>query len=144
MFMEKVLVLAQPDMEERMLEKHKQDLFAAEELTKMIKLADLDNSGRVSQREFITVMQDPRFHYFFEAQNINVKDAVRFFEMMARGNEDTELDLSDMVGCCLGIRGAASAMDLHALAYDVKLMHAKQREEFDLLRDCLERQGRSR
>merc|ERR1712217_870858 len=129
-FIEKVLSLAHGDAEQQMLEKQKKDLEDAAELKELIARADTDRSGLLSRDEFIAFMKDPKFRCFFEFRGLSLKDAVSFFEMMtASTGGDVELDISNFVKGCIGMRGMASAMDVHALGFEVKVMQAKQQEQ---------------
>merc|ERR1711972_1229783 len=46
MFIERVLSLAQPDLEEQMLKKRRKDMSDTEEMVSIISQADTDRSGR--------------------------------------------------------------------------------------------------
>merc|ERR1712217_367729 len=129
-FIEKVLSLAHTDAEQQMLEKQKKDTEDAAVLKELIAKADTDRSGLLSRDEFVAFMKDPRLRCFFEFRGLSLKDAVSFFEMMtASTGADVELGISDFVSGCIGMRGVASAMDVHSLGFEVKVMHARQQEQ---------------
>merc|ERR1712217_674460 len=101
---------------------------------RLTKKADKDGSGRLSLNEFITSMQDPRFRYFFEVRGLDIKDAEMFFHMLTSVSGADEVDISTFVSGCLGMRGLASSVDLHALGFEVKVMNIAQQE---LLTSCV-------
>merc|ERR1719254_304675 len=127
-FIEKVLSLGRPEVETQMLEKHKKDIKDAEELMTLIRRADQDKSGKLSMDEFVFSMNDPKFRYFFEIRGLEIKDAEMFFHMLTAVTGEDEIDISTFVSGCLGMQGLASSVDLHALSFEVKVMHVSHRE----------------
>merc|ERR1712176_338700 len=88
--------------------------------------------GLLSKDEFICFMRNPKLRAFFELRGLSLKDAVGFFELMTAVSGEVELDISNFVWGCIAMRGMASAMDVHALGFEVKVMHAKQQEFSEL------------
>merc|ERR1711933_302647 len=115
MFIERVLSLAQPDLEEQMLRKRRQDMIDAEELTSIIAQANTDGSGRLSMEEFVARLQDSKFRYFLEFRGLSNKDAMMYFKLLTSTTGESDVDIPTFAGGCLAMRGTASAMDMHAL-----------------------------
>merc|ERR1712217_287423 len=122
LFIEKVLSMAQEDIEDQMIRKHQKDMIDAVELKDIISLADTDHSGTLTRDEFIAFMNDPKLRCFFEFRGLNTKDILSFFEMMTSVTCETELPISAFVVGCIGMRGVASAMDLQAVGFDIKVL----------------------
>merc|ERR1719433_819635 len=80
-FIEKVLSLAQPGMEQQLLQKQRRDYNDSKELETLIVQAEEDRSGKVSMAEFARLMEDPRCSFFFELRGLSMLDAEVFFTL---------------------------------------------------------------
>jgi len=130
-FLEKVTSLAQPDLDTQMIQKHRKDMADAEELKKLTKLADVNESGKLSLDEFVDFMDDSKFRSFFELRDLDIKDAEMFFHMLCEVTGSEEVDISTFVTSCMRMRGLASSLDLHALSFELKVLHISQRRFVD-------------
>merc|ERR1712232_1519060 len=108
--------------------KRRQDMIDAEELTSIIAQADTDGSGRLSMEEFVSRLQDSKFRYFLEFRGLSNKDAMMYFKLLTSTTGESDVDIPTFAGGCLAMRGTASAMDMHALGFEVKIMRDRQRE----------------
>eukprot|EP00929_Paragymnodinium_shiwhaense_P118062 TRINITY_DN8968_c0_g1_i1.p1 TRINITY_DN8968_c0_g1~~TRINITY_DN8968_c0_g1_i1.p1 ORF type:complete len:697 (-),score=95.17 TRINITY_DN8968_c0_g1_i1:185-2275(-) len=125
-FLENTLRKAQPDQETELFEKHKRDVEDAKELMGFILKADADASGMLSREEFNDFLKDDKFRAYFDMRGIDVKDANVFFDMLTTSIENDEVDLESFVGSCLRVKGNATSIDLHSLAFENKMMHQVQ------------------
>merc|ERR1739846_173771 len=69
-FIEKVLCLAQGDMEEQLIQKRRQNIVDAAELRSIMKQADTDGSGKLSRVELMAFLSDPKIRCFFEVRGM--------------------------------------------------------------------------
>merc|ERR1719284_1050059 len=74
-----------------------------------------------------------KFASWFELHGLNIKNAQSFFRMLATVNGKDSLDVSTFVSSCMQLRGYASALDLHLLVFEMKLMSQSQHRFQD---DC--------
>merc|ERR1711879_133637 len=72
--------------------------------------------------------EDPKCKYFFELRGLSLKDAEMFFTLMKAVTGEGEVDIALFVAGCMRMRGAASSMDLHAMSFELKVMHTRQKE----------------
>jgi len=137
LYVEKALKAAQPDVEELLFSKHKEDLAAATELRMIFNKIDANNSGTLSFEEFEECMADFNVCAYFEMRGLAIKDAEMFFKMLIAISEIDEVDIGSFVGGCLKMKGVAMNIDLVMLHYEVKLMHRALRKQFDAVRKDL-------
>merc|ERR1712150_382125 len=98
------------------------------ELRRLISKADQDTSGTLSQEEFMEFMKDQRFRRFFELRGLDVKDVAVFFKLLTSMSGSDEVEIGSFVSGCMAMRGMASAMDLHALSFQVHVLHTGHKE----------------
>eukprot|EP00929_Paragymnodinium_shiwhaense_P116445 TRINITY_DN8599_c0_g1_i1.p1 TRINITY_DN8599_c0_g1~~TRINITY_DN8599_c0_g1_i1.p1 ORF type:complete len:779 (+),score=176.52 TRINITY_DN8599_c0_g1_i1:131-2467(+) len=122
-FLENTIRVSQPDREAELLEKHRHDVEDAKELMRILRMADVDRSGMVSLDEFEEFMTNETFREYFDMRGIDVKDTEMFFHMIATSTGCDEVDLEAFVGSCLRVKGTATSIDLHTLAFEAKVMH---------------------
>jgi hypothetical protein len=119
-FVEKALKLAQPDVDDVMLEKRIKDFQDGKELTKLFEKADMDKSTTLNQEEFELFCSQPEFQRFLQARGIDIKEANLFFEMLVDSMGESEVPVGDLVATCIRIKGFATSIDLHTLRYEVR------------------------
>ena len=66
-----------------------------------------------------------------------IKDAEMFYRMLTTVARRDEVDIRTFVAGCMGMRGTASSIDLHALSFELKIMHLTQRRFFSLVEERL-------
>jgi len=120
-FVEKAVKLAQPDADHVLLQTRKRHAADAKELLSLFACADLDGSQTLSQDEFELFISQPKFKEFLLIRGIDIKEARTFFNMVGESIGERELEVSQVVRCCLGIKGYATSIDLHILRYEVRL-----------------------
>eukprot|EP00929_Paragymnodinium_shiwhaense_P063663 TRINITY_DN31819_c1_g1_i1.p1 TRINITY_DN31819_c1_g1~~TRINITY_DN31819_c1_g1_i1.p1 ORF type:complete len:688 (-),score=124.38 TRINITY_DN31819_c1_g1_i1:157-2220(-) len=127
-FIENTISSASLSRDEQAMAQHRSDVQDAKELMHLCRIADLDKSGTLSAEEFHSFMESAMIRDFFVVRGLDIKNAEHFFEMMNAVSEGEELELEHFVGACLRVKGAATSIDLHMLAFDHKVMAAKMRK----------------
>jgi hypothetical protein len=123
-FIERAMTLARSDMQTSILRKAKD----AAQLWRLTMKADHDTSDTLSHEEFKEFMQDQSFRRFFELRGLDMKDVALFFHLLTSQSGCMEVDMERFVSGCMGMKGTASAMDLHALSHQVRVLQAGHRE----------------
>lgn len=121
LFMEKVMSLAQPDLDQQLLEKRREDVADVKVLKALLETIDREQEGFLSVDEFQGAMGKPRFRHFFEMRGIDVKDAEAFFGMLETAAGSTSIALDVLVRGLMRMRGAATNMDLQALQFQLQV-----------------------
>eukprot|EP00929_Paragymnodinium_shiwhaense_P082766 TRINITY_DN4377_c1_g1_i1.p1 TRINITY_DN4377_c1_g1~~TRINITY_DN4377_c1_g1_i1.p1 ORF type:complete len:727 (-),score=157.99 TRINITY_DN4377_c1_g1_i1:382-2562(-) len=121
-FVENTFRAAVIDREEEAAARHRCDVQDAKDLMKLARQADLDSSGTLSAEEFQSFMDNEQIRTFFAVRGLDIKNAMHFFEMVSAVNAGEEIALEYFVGCCLRVKGPASSIDLHLLAFEHRLM----------------------
>jgi len=134
-FVEKAMKLAQPNIEELLYEKHKQDLSMAEVMMELYKEMDSDGNGTLSWNEFRMVMEDERIASYFEISGLDINDAFMFFKMLSSIAGSDEIDLDTFIKGCLKLKGFAMNIDLIQLSYEVKILSKNQVNLFMQMRE---------
>jgi len=124
-FVEKAIQLAKPDVEGQIMEKHKQDAVHGREMTAMMKkLVDLDGDGMLTVEEFAACLEIKELKEFFEINDIDIKDAHSFFNMLRqRGQVNNKMSVKTFVSAALRLQGHATSVDLQTLDFQVKQLH---------------------
>lgn len=147
-FVDKAFKLSVPDFDEMEVQKRKEDGKIAKELTTLItEILDTDHNGLISLESFKTHHADARIKSFFSSRGIEMKHAELFFETLRSVNGFMEVDVHSFVRGCVGLRGFASAIDVQALHFDVRAMHAEhnsQLQKMDSVVDLLIKGQRQR
>lgn len=133
-FVEKALKLATPDIDTMVMEQRRKELHYARELTNILESCMDENGDHViSLHEFKTHMMDQKVRKFFQARDLDMKDAELFFRMLASVENadglDGNVDIRTFVLGCMRLRGVASNIDVQSLHYDMKNFFRIEREE---------------
>eukprot|EP00929_Paragymnodinium_shiwhaense_P096487 TRINITY_DN58080_c0_g1_i3.p1 TRINITY_DN58080_c0_g1~~TRINITY_DN58080_c0_g1_i3.p1 ORF type:complete len:622 (+),score=77.63 TRINITY_DN58080_c0_g1_i3:105-1970(+) len=86
---------------------------------------DVDHSGALSREEFVRIMESEEVQQFFHTKGLDIKNTAHFFELMNSVTEGEEIELEYFVGSCLQVRGFATSIDLHLLAFQHKILAQK-------------------
>eukprot|EP00929_Paragymnodinium_shiwhaense_P011877 TRINITY_DN11824_c0_g3_i1.p1 TRINITY_DN11824_c0_g3~~TRINITY_DN11824_c0_g3_i1.p1 ORF type:complete len:650 (-),score=113.55 TRINITY_DN11824_c0_g3_i1:279-2228(-) len=127
-FFENTIKSATVDRDEEVLNRRRGDLEDAKELMHLCASADIDKSGSISHVEFDKFMQCPMIREFFLIRGLDIKNAAHFFSVINQASDGEEVGLEDFVGSCLRVKGPATSIDLHMLAFDAKTMHSKTKK----------------
>lgn len=122
-FVEKAMKLAQPDLEEMMFSKHKEDIQQADELEVLFSRLDLNHNGTISWKEFQARLQDMEIISYLEISGLAVDDAEMFFKMLLSISGKETVDLESFVFGCMKMKGSAMSIDLLRLGYEMKISH---------------------
>eukprot|EP00929_Paragymnodinium_shiwhaense_P116556 TRINITY_DN8618_c0_g3_i1.p1 TRINITY_DN8618_c0_g3~~TRINITY_DN8618_c0_g3_i1.p1 ORF type:complete len:677 (-),score=127.11 TRINITY_DN8618_c0_g3_i1:238-2268(-) len=136
-FVENAIRAASADREEEVLAQFRSDIESAKELMHLCQRADIDKSGTLSREEFENFMGSHLIKEFFYIRGLDIKNARHFFELMNQVTEADEVDLEQFVGSCLRVRGAATSIDLHMLAYESRCMALKLKDFIDYVNTAL-------
>jgi len=136
LFVEKAMLLAEPDTKELMHEKQMQDLANAKELFEVVQEhLDTQQTGMVSQEGFRMAMRNPAVRAAFEVRDVPIKDAETFFNTLTTQGEDS-VRIELFVAGCIRMRGYVMSSDLQTLIVDAEQKSAHL--------EVLARQGRQR
>jgi hypothetical protein len=128
-FVEKVLKLAQPDMDTLMMEQRRKDDEDAKVLRELFRKLDVDCSGTISAAEFERCIREKEVENFMVGRGIDIKDAKTFFTMLSESmDKENEVDIGTVVGSCLRIKGVATSIDLQMLRYEARTAARRQAE----------------
>jgi len=120
-FCDKALNLAQPDLDERLLEKQKRDLQKVREIKRFFGSLDLNKSGTLSIDELQACMHDVQSLAYFDLMGLDIKDAEFFFRMLTSHTEQTEVDVHGFVTGWLKMKGAATSLDVYTVQYQTQM-----------------------
>jgi len=137
-FVEKAMKLAQPDVDELLFEKRKEEIESAEELQNLFDSIDTNQSGSVTWEEFEKFMTDERVTSYLEVNGLDINDAYMFFRMLASSVGSKEIDVNTLVRGCLKLKGLATNIDLLQLSYEVKVISKSQQHLFMALEKQLQ------
>eukprot|EP00929_Paragymnodinium_shiwhaense_P011874 TRINITY_DN11824_c0_g1_i4.p1 TRINITY_DN11824_c0_g1~~TRINITY_DN11824_c0_g1_i4.p1 ORF type:complete len:655 (-),score=80.38 TRINITY_DN11824_c0_g1_i4:151-2115(-) len=124
-FFEKAIKSSMTSRDDEILDKRRNEEQDAKELMDLCKRADVDSSGSISDVEFEKLMSTESILEFFSVRGLDIKNARHFFEVMNAMTPGNEVDLEEFVGSCLRVKGAATSIDLHLLAFESRAMHSK-------------------
>lgn len=130
-FVEKAMKLAQPEMEQLLLMRCKEDLENANELKALFAEMDLNASGTVNYEELQACFEDCRFTNYLKIKGLDIHDAKMFWRMLSSVADSYEIDVDSFVCGCLKMRGVALNIDLLQLNYETKIIHRTQQKQFE-------------
>jgi len=98
-------------------------------LRKVLRDADEDGSGSLSQEEFVTALSDPEISNQLRLIDFPVDDPTEVF-MLLDTQSDGELDTEEFLHGCMRLKGPAKSKDLLEVQIHVNQL-AKKIEELD-------------
>jgi len=131
LYVEKAMKLAQPDVQELLSTKQKEDLDCAHELRALFSRLDATGNGSLSHDEFMKCMDDYKVKEYFEMRGLAFKDTEIFFRLLSSLSEDSEVNVDTFVGGCLKMKGLALNVDLLSLQYELRGMYQSQKKVND-------------
>jgi len=141
-FVDKAMKLAQPDMDDMLFTKRKQDIADAKELKELFAKMDTTNKGMMSRAEFQEFMHDWAMIESLELRGLAIKDAELFFNMLATIADVDEIDVDTFVTGCLKMKGAAMNVDVVAVQYESSMIKKDQRRMFAKMTKDLQHIGK--
>eukprot|EP00929_Paragymnodinium_shiwhaense_P049921 TRINITY_DN25174_c0_g2_i1.p1 TRINITY_DN25174_c0_g2~~TRINITY_DN25174_c0_g2_i1.p1 ORF type:complete len:654 (-),score=115.89 TRINITY_DN25174_c0_g2_i1:259-2220(-) len=136
-FIENTIQAATVDRDDQIMARHRTDVQDAKELMALCQMADVNMSGTLSAQEFEDFMNSNLIREFFLTRGLDIKNAAHFFEMMNAVGEGDELELEHFVGTCLRVKGVATSIDLHMLAFEHKVMSQKMKKFIGFVHNVL-------
>jgi hypothetical protein len=134
-FVDRAMKLAKPTEDQLVAEKERENLDDEKWLIKMLEdlKIDADCDGNVNYDELKTCMSDVKIREHFDARGISFEDTHMFYQMLVMANQTTcssrrGIDLKSFITGAIRLKGPASNVDLHTLAFEVKLMHRAHRD----------------
>jgi len=115
-FVEQIMILAEPDAELRALERQKQDLKDAGDMLRLVKRLDVDNSDTISFEEICKFIQEPSLRKQFEVRGLTVHDTAMFFHLLEAASGSAEISLQNFAVGCMKLKGMATSLDLHIMS----------------------------
>jgi len=133
--------LAQPAVNDQMVEKRQADLGIAAELRSLFYDIDENKSNSLSLQELEKCLKDIRVATYFEVKGLDIKDAELFFQMLLSSSKHTEIDMDTFISGCLSMKGLATNMDLLTLQFHVRSLETQMRKQLRALahhmKECL-------
>lgn len=133
-YVDKAMKLAQPDIEQLLADKHKEDYETANELRSVFSRLDANGTGTLSLEELQEALCDYKLISYFEMKGLRIHDAERFFSMLANVTDSEEVSIDSFVGGCLKMKGVALNVDLVMLRYEIQMLEKMNVRCMD---DCL-------
>eukprot|EP00929_Paragymnodinium_shiwhaense_P059375 TRINITY_DN29733_c0_g1_i2.p1 TRINITY_DN29733_c0_g1~~TRINITY_DN29733_c0_g1_i2.p1 ORF type:complete len:672 (+),score=117.88 TRINITY_DN29733_c0_g1_i2:117-2132(+) len=127
-FVENTIQAANFDRDQQVITEHQNAVKDAKELMTLCRLADVDKSGTLSAQEFESFMASEKIREFFLVRGLDIKNTKHFFDMLNATSDGDELELEYFVGSCLRVKGVATGIDLHMLAFEHKIMAQKMKK----------------
>jgi len=124
-FIDCAMKMAQPDTDDRALEKRKADMHTMQELERIFKSVDKDQSNTISLEELRACLDDVRIATFLEVEGLSVSDAEMFYFLLTAQAGTNKVDLSSFISGWLRMRGTASSLDLLSFQHEVSLFNTK-------------------
>lgn len=119
-FVEKAMHHAKPEREEEVIERRKGMMERVNALKELVGKIQLSNDGYITRDEFMLALHEPTVRYHFEAEDLDVRDAEAFFELLQSVNGNSAIDIDTFVASCMRMRGAATSVDLQTLQLQLK------------------------
>jgi hypothetical protein len=109
-FVEKAVMAATPDREDRVLDQRRKLLREAQEFRTLCQRLDREGSGLVSFEDFKFQMANENMIAYMSSVGLDVDDVELFFHVVA-GNESV-VDIDTFVEGCMSMKGSASSLDV--------------------------------
>jgi len=122
-FVDNAMKIGQPELAALAFEQRKRDLVDAASLRELFNQIDLDQSGTITAQEWTDRLQyDDKLKYGLAVMGLDIKDASMFFSMLMGIDDNVDIDVDFFVDACLRMKGQASSIDLHCLAYETRII----------------------
>jgi len=132
LFLEKAMQLAQPDLDDMLVSRRREDLANAEELKALFANLDTNNDGTLNFDEFQASLQDPSMVHYFGIKGFNFNDAEMCFKMLQDAGQRTDVDIDTFVGGFMKMKGVAMNIDIMSLQYNTA--HISETQQISMLR----------
>lgn len=132
-FLEKTLRNAEPDREAMMLEQRRNWVLESQALTELFQRMDSEGLGCINYHQFEENLKDSKVRLYFASLGLEVNDAKMFFKVLTSISGTSDIAIDDFIDHCTKMKGPASSIDLHGLAFQVKLMHRQIKQLVDFI-----------
>jgi len=131
-FVDKAMKLAQPDTDQQLWDKRKENLELAEEIGKVYEeiVGGVEPGHLLSWAEFEFAMQDPRISSHLDIAGLDVHNTFMFFSMLSSVAGKDEIDADTFIQSCLKMKGYAMNIDLLQVGYEIKILSKYQQKIF--------------
>jgi len=126
LFVDQVMKLAQPDLDQMLVERRKEDLANAEELRDLFDNLDKNHDGSLSFHEFQACMQDVDVVHYCQMKGLEITDAELCFKMLQDAAQNAEVDIDTFIGGFMKMKGMALNIDLMSLQYQIRVTSETQ------------------
>eukprot|EP00413_Alexandrium_margalefii_P002315 CAMPEP_0204519758 /NCGR_PEP_ID=MMETSP0661-20131031/4900_1 /ASSEMBLY_ACC=CAM_ASM_000606 /TAXON_ID=109239 /ORGANISM="Alexandrium margalefi, Strain AMGDE01CS-322" /LENGTH=228 /DNA_ID=CAMNT_0051525273 /DNA_START=29 /DNA_END=715 /DNA_ORIENTATION=- len=130
LFVERAMRLAEPDTMSQARRQRFKERVEAEELRRMCRKMDSNNSGTISAEEFHRHIGTNEMRCSFSVLGLDIRNAQEFFDMLAFIGDDDEVDIESFVQGCLRMRGSATGIAQQNLIMETRLLRRSQCELF--------------
>jgi len=122
-FVDKAMQLAQPDVNQQLLEKRREDLGVAIDLRALFTEMDTDGAGTLSVEKLERCLQeDMRVTTYFELQGLDIKNAHVFLDLLKECSKTGTVDLDTFISGCLSMKGPATNIDLLTILHEIRAL----------------------
>jgi len=135
-FVENAMKLAAPDREELMMDQRRREEKDIDALRKLWATLDQERrkrdsqigklqneeAGTLSLQELEEFLYETRTNSYLASLGIDIKDVKMFFKALSAVSGTNRLHIDDFVDHCLRMKGVATSIDLHGLAFETKLL----------------------
>lgn len=123
---DKVSSQALTDREDMFLEWRLRKMGDIKELKALCHSIDSDGDGKISWDELQSHFKSDQVIAYLDSMDLRIHDAELFFTVLQQicGNDDIDIDM--FVEGCMKMKGPASGIDQHALAFQLKLLRESQ------------------
>jgi len=122
-FVDKAMQLAQPDVNQQLLEKRREDLEVAIDLRALFTEMDTDGAGTLSVEKLERCLQeDMRVTTYFELQGLDIKNAHVFLDLLKECSKTGTVDLDTFISGCLSMKGPATNIDLLTILHEIRAL----------------------
>eukprot|EP00413_Alexandrium_margalefii_P010755 CAMPEP_0204525006 /NCGR_PEP_ID=MMETSP0661-20131031/7675_1 /ASSEMBLY_ACC=CAM_ASM_000606 /TAXON_ID=109239 /ORGANISM="Alexandrium margalefi, Strain AMGDE01CS-322" /LENGTH=714 /DNA_ID=CAMNT_0051530783 /DNA_START=16 /DNA_END=2160 /DNA_ORIENTATION=+ len=142
MFIERAIELGKPDEAEQIAIRRRRERAAVDELRKLVRSSDVDDSGSISFDEFEQWLSDQGVKDFCRLRGIDIKDAELFYKIISSvyGTEEVEIDV--LVSGLMQMRGQATSFDVRAMSLQLMEHRIASETAYEAMSKELKRIGR--
>merc|ERR1712194_204565 len=105
-----------------MLEQRRDSETTTQELKALFRKLDVDGDAALSLDEFVNRFNDVKIRSYVTSLGLSIQDAEMFFRLLTDISGENEITVEDFVEHCAHMKGFATAIDLHQLTFEVKLL----------------------
>lgn len=151
-FVERVISLSQPDMEDRVVEMQASSRKFAEDFYYLCKnIVDEDIHGHITFQQFDHLLQHSNVRDMLSVRGVDIHETRHFFDLIAmsesKGEKVKSISLEMLAAVCMRTKGMATSVDLLTLRYETRqsiLQVSKNQQKLMEALDQIQRIKRSK